>query len=97
MKRGTKQHANYQAFFSAAYNKIGAAMRSMTDDPLSKPFSRDEISTALATACIRAAATAIAPSSISADDLDIFIEHLPDMVREIRAQMGERGIGVLRS
>lgn len=72
----------------SVYNAAAApALRSVLNDPSSKELSPEAISIGLV-------AAVLAFSPISAADMDAFIEHLPDFVRDIRAWYD---IGVRRS
>lgn len=84
MMRVTEQYA---PFYEAAYNTIGAAMRSMLDRPRSESFTPESTS-------IAAIAVALALSPINDADLDLYIERLPELAREVRALYG---IGARRS
>ena len=81
-------------FFKLAYNRVGKAAISLSKLPEAKRLTRDEECTAIAAACLRAAALAIAPMiAIEADDFEGL---LAAEVAKIRARMRERGIGVAR-
>jgi hypothetical protein len=67
--------------------------RPMTESrhlPAAQEFTREELCTALAMACLRGAALAIAPSEIDAKEFD---GTLANEVDKIRAEMAKRGIG----
>lgn len=82
-------------FFRKAYERVGRAALSLSEEPEAKRLTRDEECTAIAAACLRAAAVAIAP--MPEVEADAFEGLLTAEVAKVRARMLDLGLGIRRS
>lgn len=62
--------SEFEAFFLRCYEKVGKAATGMRHDPKARHLSREKLCTAIACACIRAAALAIAPLEAEPADFE---------------------------